>query len=182
MTFQRTFRGIAGVAAIALTMAFGSGSALAQPLGGPQGPGGPGGIGGHGGADAMVGHLIAEAKAELKLNTMQQVMFDTAVAKSRLAHENARSLHSKVRDTLQTELAKPEPNLAAVAAAADAAAEDGRVARKASRDEWLALYGQFSPEQKAVVRDLLQKRLSQGETFRQRMLDHVRQFMNGAGG
>ena len=179
MTFQHTFRGIAGVAALAVAMAFGSGPALAQPPGGSHGPGGHGGPGG---ADAMIGHLIAQAKAELKLNTMQQEMFDRAVANSKLAHEKARTLHSKVRDTLQTELAKSEPDLAAVAAAADTAMEEGRMARKAIRDEWLALYGKFGPEQKAVVRDLLQKRVAQGESFRQRMRERMHHFRDGAAG
>jgi Spy/CpxP family protein refolding chaperone len=179
MTFQHTSRGIAGVAAVAIVMAFGSGAALAQPLGGPHGPGGRGGPGG---ADAMIGHLIAEAKAELKLNTMQQEMFDKAVANSKLAHEKARALHAKVRDALQTELAKSEPNLAAVATAADAAMEEGRMARKAIRDEWLALYGKFGPEQKAIVRDLLQKRMSEGESFREKMRERMHRFREGAAG
>ena len=173
MTFQHTFRGIAAVAAVAMATAFGTGAAGAQPMGGPHGPGG---------ADAMIGHLIAQAKADLKLNTMQQGMFDTAVANSKAAHETSRALRGKVRETLQAELAKPEPDLAAVAAAADAAIETGRLQRKAIRDEWLALYAQFSPEQKAVVRDLLQKRVSQGETFRQRMRERMHQFRDGAAG
>jgi Spy/CpxP family protein refolding chaperone len=179
MTLQNTFRGIAGAAAIAMAMAFGSGAAQAQPLGGPHGHGGPGGPGG---ADAMIGHLIAEARAELKLDTMQQEMFDRAVANSKAAREKARARHSKVRDTLQAELAKPEPNLAAVAAAADAAMEEGRVARKAVRDEWLAFYEKLGPEQKAVVRDRLQKRMSEGESFRQRMRERMQQFRGGAAG
>ena len=179
MTFQNTFRGIAGVAAIAMAMAFGSGAAQAQPLGGPRGPGGHGGPGG---ADAMIGHLIAEARAELKLNTMQQEMFDKAVANSKLAREKARARHSQVRGTLQAELAKPEPNLGAVAAAADAAMEEGRQARKAIRDEWLALYEKLGPEQKTVVRDRLQKRMSEGESFRQRMRERMHQFREGAAG
>jgi hypothetical protein len=130
----------------------------------------------------MIGHLIAEARAELKLNTMQQEMFDKAVANSKLMHEKARARHAKVRDTLQTELAKPEPNLAAVAAAADATMEEGRVARKAVRDEWLAFYEKLGPEQKAVVRDRLQKRLSEGDSFRQRMRERMQQFRGGTAG
>jgi Spy/CpxP family protein refolding chaperone len=182
MTFQHTFRGIAGVAAVAMAMAFGSGAALAQPLGVPHGHGGHGGPGGPGGGDAMIGHLIAEAKAELKLNTMQQEMFDRAIANSKLAREKARARHSQVRGTLQAELAKPEPNLGAAAAAADAAMEEGRLARKAIRDEWLALYEKLGPEQKAVVRDRLQKRMSEGESFRQRMRERMHQFREGAAG
>jgi Spy/CpxP family protein refolding chaperone len=176
MTFQNTFRGIAGFAAIAMAMAFGSGAAQAQPLGGPHGHGGPGG------PDVMIGHLIAEARAELKLDTMQQEMFDRAVANSKAAREKARARRSQVRDTLQAELGKPEPNLAAVAAAADATMDEGRVARKAVRDEWLAFYEKLGPEQKAVVRDRLRKRVSEGESFRQKMRDWMHQFRGGTAG
>ena len=173
MTFHHTLRGIAGVAAIAMATAFGSGAALAQPAGGPHGPGG---------ADAMIGHLIAHAKAQLNLNTMQQGMFDKAVADSKAARETARALHQKVRDAAQAELAKPEPDLAAIAAAADAAAEQGRALRKPIRNEWLALYDKFSPEQKAVVRDLLQKRMARAESFRERMRERMHHFFDDAAG
>ena len=176
MTFQDTFRGIAGVAAVAMAMALGSGTALAQPLGVPHGHGGPGG------GDAMIGHLLTEARAELKLNTMQQEMFDKAVADSKLGRDKARALQSKVRDTLRTELAKPEPNLAAVATTADAAMEEGGMAREAVRDEWLALYDEFSPEQKTIVRDRLQKRMSEVESTRQKMRERMHQFRGGAAG
>ena len=82
--------------------------------------------------DEMIGHLIAHAKAQLNLNTMQQGMFDTAVAHSKAAREAGRALHEKVKATLQAELAKPEPDLAAVAAAADAAIDQARA--QAQRD------------------------------------------------
>jgi len=130
----------------------------------------------------MIGRLIAEARAELKLDTMQQEVFDRAVANSKVAHQKARALQARVRDTLQAELAKPEPNLAAVAAAADAAMEEGRMARKAIRDEWLALYGMFGPEQKAAVRNLLQKRMSEGDSFRQEMRERKHRLREGAAG
>ena len=173
MTFHTTFRTVAGAAAVAVAMAFGSGTALAQPAGGPHRPGG---------ADEMIGHVIAHAKTQLNLNTMQQDLFDKAVANSKAARETARALHLKVKDTAQAELAKPEPDLAAIAAAADAAMEQGRAQRKAIRAEWLALYDKFSPEQKAVVRDLLQKRMAHAESFRQRMRERMHQFFDGAGG
>jgi Spy/CpxP family protein refolding chaperone len=179
MTTRHTSRGTIWIAAVVLATALCTGAALAQPVGGPHGHGGPGGPGG---SDAMIGHLIAEARAELKLDTMQQEMFDRAVANSKAAREKARARHSKVRDTLQAELAKPEPNLAAVAAAADATMEEGRVARKAVRDEWLAFYEKLGPEQKAVVRDRLQKRMSEGESFRQKMREWMHQFRGGTAG
>jgi Heavy-metal resistance len=173
MTFHRTFRTMAGVAVVAMATAFGSAVALGQPAGGPHGPGG---------ADEMIGHLIAHAKAKLNLNTMQTGMFDTAVADSKAAHEAGRALHEKVKATLQAELAKPEPDLAAVAAAADAAMDQGRAQRKTIRAEWLALYGTFTVEQKAVVKEMLQKRLAHSESFREKLRERMHQKFDGQTG
>jgi Spy/CpxP family protein refolding chaperone len=173
MTFSHTCRGIAGTAVVAMALALGSGVARAQPAGGPHGPGGGG---------EMIGHVIAHARAQLNLNTMQQELFDRAIASSKAAREKGLALRQTVKATAQAELAKAEPDLAAVAAAADAAADEGRALRRSIRDEWLALYSQFSPEQKAVVRDMLQQRLARAESFRQRMRERVRQFLDGTTG
>jgi Spy/CpxP family protein refolding chaperone len=178
MTFHRTFRTIAGIAAVAVAIGFGSAAALAQPAGVAHGPHGGHGHG-MGGPDEMIGHLIAHAKGQLNLNTMQQGLFDTAVADSKAAREAGRALHEKVKATLQAELAKPEPDLAAVAAAADAAVDQGRDKRKAIRAEWLALYATFTVEQKAVVKEMLQKRLAHAESFRQKMRERMQMKSSG---
>ena len=173
MTFHRSFLTIAGVAAVALATAFGSQAALAQLAGGPHG---------HGAPDEMIGHLIAHAKDKLNLNTSQQGMFDTAVADSKAAFAAGRALHDKVKTTLQAELAKPEPDLAAVAAAVDSAMDQARAQRKAIRAEWLALYGTFTVEQKAVVKEMLQKRLAHAESFRKKMRERFQRFRDGTSG
>ena len=123
----------------------------------------------------MIGQLIAHAKAKLNLNTSQQGMFDTAVAHSQTARESGRALHDKVKATLQAELAKTEPDLAAVAAATDAAADQARAQRNAIRAEWLTLYATFTPDQKAVVRDLLKQRVARMESFHEKMREHMRE-------
>ena len=176
MTSHRSFRTIAGVAAFALATAFGMQTASAQPAGGPHGH--------HGmvGPDEMIGHLIAGAKAQLNLNTSQQTMFDTAVADSKVAFQSGQALHQKVHDTLQAELAKAEPDLAAVATAADAAMDQGRAQRKAIRTEWLALYATFTPDQKAVVKTLLQQRLAKADSFREKMREHFKSKHGAATG
>jgi Spy/CpxP family protein refolding chaperone len=176
MTSHRSFRTIAGAAAFALATAFGVQAASAQPAGGPHGH--------HGmvGPDEMIGHLIASAKSQLNLNTSQQGMFDTAVADSQAALQSGRALHQKVRDTLQAELAKAEPDLAAVATAADAAMDQGRVQRRAIRAEWLALYATFTPDQKAVVKDLLQQRLAKADSFREKIREHFKRSHGGVSG
>jgi Spy/CpxP family protein refolding chaperone len=166
-------RQVVAAAAAALALAFGGG-ALAQPAGGHPGPHAM--MGGDG-ADGMLGHLIAQAQAQLKLNTSQSGMFDAAVAQSKAARDTGRTLHQKVKDALTAELAKPEPDLAAVAAVADGVQQQGIALRHQVRDAWLQLYATFSPEQKAVVRDLMQQHLARMESFRQRMKSHV----SGAG-
>lgn len=177
MTHRYDFRRITATAALALTMALGAGAALAQPMGGPHGgPHGPGA------ADEMIGRLIAHAQAQLNFNTLQQQMFNTAVADSKKLHTLTQPIRQKVRDVLQAELAKPEPDLAAVAAAADAAMDQARALRKPVRDEWLQLYATFTPEQKAVVRDLMQKRMARADSFRQRMIERMQQHMGGTNG
>src|SRR5262245_45939408 len=64
----------------AALFAFGVGGAMAQP-GGGHGPG-------HGGLE--VEHVIASLKAQLNLNTSQQVMFDNAVASAKAARATFR--------------------------------------------------------------------------------------------
>ena len=173
-------RRTATATAAALAVAF-AGSAMAQTAGGPGGFGGHAGphaaMMGQGGGDEMLGHLIAHAKASLNLNTSQQVRFDAAVAQTKAARESGRTLHQKVKDAMAVELAKAEPDLAAVAAVADGVQQQGIALRHQVRDAWLQLYATFGPEQKAVVKDLLQKHMARMESFRQRMKDH----MSGAG-
>ena len=83
----------------------------------------------------------------------------SAVALTRQARETGRGYRDQVHTVMQAELSKPEPDLAAVAAAADAAQSQGQALRKQVRDAWLALYATFSPAQKAVVRDALATRM-----------------------
>jgi Spy/CpxP family protein refolding chaperone len=120
----------------------------------------------HGGGDVVMG--IAALKDQLNLNTAQQAQWDSAVAAGKAARESGRTAMQNVHTTLQAELAKAEPDLAAVAAAADAARNTAATAHRQARDAWLNLYNTFSPDQKAVVKAALQKRLARMEKMRQR--------------
>jgi Spy/CpxP family protein refolding chaperone len=166
-------RRLAVAASAALALAFGASAAIAQPGGhhGMHGGGGPG--------DMMFGKAFAEAKASLNLNTSQQLAWDSAVAQGKAARDAARANHQKVKDALIAELNKPEPNLAAVAAAADGVQQQNQAARKQARDAWLALYATFTPDQKAVVRDILQKRVARSEAFHERMMERFQQRFGG---
>lgn len=138
-----------------------AGTALAQPSGGH----------GHwhrgGGGDVVM--AIAHLKDQLNLNTAQQAMWDNAVAASKAARETARTNAQNVQQTLRAELAKPEPDLAAVAAAADAARNANAAVHTQVRTAWLNVYGTFTPEQKSVVKNALLDRMSRMEKFREKM-------------
>ena len=101
----------------------------------------------HGGAplDQLVPHLLDKAKASLNLDTSQQVMWDNAVAQGKRAHAQMRANRQQVKDALKAELAKPAPDLAALAAAADAVEQQNRTLRQDARAQWLALYATFTP-------------------------------------
>jgi len=189
MTMHTNLRRITLVTVAALTMALGAGFAVAQPAGGQYGPGaggphgfGPGGPHGAGAGDQMIGNLIERAKTQLNLNAFQQKLFETAVADAKLAREAARTRHQQVKDALQLQLGSADPDLAAVAKIADAVEQQNRDARRQIRDEWLNLYSQFNADQKAIVRDMLQKRMAHAETFRQKMHEWMQQHRGATSG
>ena len=150
---------LAAVAA-ATVVAF-AGSALAEPGHHHGGPGqGPDFI-----------NVIAALKSDLKLNTSQQAMWDAAAAQSKSARDTGRANFDKVRTAMSAELAKPEPDLAAVAAVADDAQAANTALRKQIRSQWLALYATFTPDQKAVVKEALGKRAARMDKFREKMME-----------
>jgi Spy/CpxP family protein refolding chaperone len=154
--------------ASALFLAFGATAYAQGPGHGPHGGGWHGG-GPHG---AHIEQVIARVKDKLALDTSQQVLFDNAVAQTRSARDAGRAEMDRVHAALKAELAKAEPDLAAVAAMADEAQLKGQNLRRQVRDEWLKLYSTFTPTQKQVVRDVLAKRMERFENFRARMREH----------
>lgn len=148
-----------GAAAAASIIAF-SGAALAD-RGHAQGEAGPPG------PDFV--QVFATLKSKLNLNTSQQAMWDAAVTQTKAARDAAHANFDKVQAAMSAELAKTEPDLAAVAAAADDAQTANGTLRKQVRSQWLALYATFTPEQKAVVKDALNARVARMEQFRDKM-------------
>jgi len=129
----------------------------------------------HGRGGFELEHVLSQVKAQLNLNTQQQSMWDAAAAHGKTARQNARAAMDSMHATLTAELAKPEPNFAAVAATADAAQANAQAARKQVRDEWLALYATFSPAQKGIVRDATKARVDRMDAFRDKMKERFQQ-------
>ena len=161
-----------GVMAAAL-LAFGVQGALAQPGGGP----------GHGrhGQGLAIEQVMASLKGQLNLNTSQQVMWDSAMAHTTAARATGRTNFESARAALNAEIAKAEPDFAAVAAAADAAQANNQTLRKQVRDEWLKLYATFSPAQKGVVRDAVKTRVARMEAVGAKMKERQQSRSQGNG-
>jgi Spy/CpxP family protein refolding chaperone len=154
----------ASIAAVAAAAVF-AGGALAQPAY-PHGPRGHGDV-------AMA---IAALKGQLNLNSSQQMMWDNAVTASKAARDSGRANLGRVHDALAKELAKAEPDLAAVSAVTDDVQTKNTALRHQARDTWLALYATFSPDQKAIVRDALKSRMAAGaERWQQKRLQQTPQ-------
>jgi hypothetical protein len=74
-----------------------------------------------------------------------------------------------IRSKVQAELAKPEPDLAAVSAILETAEEQGRSLRHQARDQWLKVYASLRADQKAIVRDELKARMARMDSMQERM-------------
>ena len=125
----------------------------------------------HGGGSQglNVERVIAQVKERLALDSSQQVLWDNAIAATKAAREAGRAEHERLHAAARAELAKAEPDLAALALSMDQARSAGQAARSQVRDGWLKLYGTFSPAQKQVVRDELNRRLDRMEKFGAKM-------------
>jgi Spy/CpxP family protein refolding chaperone len=99
--------------------------------------------------------MLGRVKSDIKLNTSQQLQWDAVVAQTKAAHDAGRANFEQLKTALQAELAKSEPDFAAVAALADSVRDQHAGLHKQTRNAWLALYATFTPEQKVVARDAI---------------------------
>lgn len=162
--FNSRFRRRASQAVLASALFVAIGAA-AQP-----GPGAGPGPGPHA-RGAHVEQVIAHLRTQLNLDTQQQLAFDNAVAAGRAAREQARADATKVRDAVRAELASATPNLRRITELGDQARAQLASRHAQVREQWLALYETFSPQQKQVVRDAMLKRMERMEHFREKMRD-----------
>jgi len=124
---------------------------------------------GHGMHDPL--SVLQRIQAKLNLNTSQQQQFDAAVAQSKTAHEAIRANFQQLIAATQAELAKPDPDLAALATLSDQVQQQNIAQRKQARAAWLALYATFTADQKTTVRDAINARMARMDAFRERMHD-----------
>ena len=126
---------------------------------------------GHGMHDPLA--VLQRIQAKLNLNTSQQQQWDAAVAQSKAAHQAIRANFQQLKTATQAELAKTDPDLAALATLSDQLQQQNIAQRQQARAAWLALYATFSVEQKTTVKDAINARMARMEAFRQRMQDRL---------
>ena len=157
---------IASALLLAATLAVAGTSRADGPRKGPHGGSAGGGL---------VEHVIAGLHDRLALDSSQQLMFDQARTQSLAARNQAIAQRKDVRARIDAELAKGEPDLAAVATLVDGMDDQGRAARHAARDQWLKLYANLRADQKVVVRDAIRERLAHADGMRDQMRQRMQQ-------
>ena len=161
--FDRATMPRAAAMAVIVALAMGATLAVAQQAPAREGPSAHARHAAKG--DPLMG-VLWHLKSSLNLNTSQQAQWDAAVAQGKNAREQGKALRQGVKSALDTELAKDQPDLAAVAGAADTARAQGQQLRTTVRNAWLAVYDGLAPDQKALVRDALRSRVTQMEQMR----------------
>jgi hypothetical protein len=141
---------------------------MASAQGMPPGPFGP------------FGPRVERLATELKLSAEQRAQWDAQVQKSKSLFEAMKKARADMHQIIKTELAKAEPDLAALAAKADEARDKGRAAHRELRDGWLKLYAGFSAEQKAVVKKRFLAHLERFDRMRDRMHDRMHDWHHRA--
>ena len=121
------------------------------------------------GGDRIV-NTIAALKAQLNLSPSQQVLWDAAAVSGRAARDAAKQRGLTIRQVASEELAKPTPDLSRIAATADQVHDADIFARRQVRTQWLQLYATFTPDQVAVVKAGIERRMARMESFREHML------------
>lgn len=124
---------------------------------------------GHG-QDAMDG-MFAKLHDQLQLNTEQEQAWQTIQAQSRALRQERKAGFTAIRQAMQQELAKPEPDLARIAQLRDQYREKNMQAEKALEQQKLSLYAGMTSQQKNLVGQALRARMAKME---QRMAAHKR--------
>src|ERR1700688_3387258 len=114
-----------------------------------------------------------EIQAKLNLNSSQQQQWGGAGAQSKGALDAIRANFQQLKTATQAELAKSDPDLAALASLSDQLQQQNVAQRKQARAAWLAPYGTFSAAPKTTVKDDINARMARMDAFRQRMQNRL---------
>ena len=112
---------------------------------------------------------MEKVHGKLQLTAVQETAWQEAVSLAASIGGQAQALHQQMRTAVSTELAKAQPDLAALAQQGDSTHQQVAALHKQVRDKWLALYATLSAEQQGQVADFLRQRLQRSDKMGNRM-------------
>jgi len=108
---------------------------------------------------------FGDLERSLRLDPAQKAQFDVAVGATHRALLSVALAGLGLKDRIAEELAKPKPDLRALARAQDEVIDQARPAFREARDEWARFYALLDPAQVAQTRAFVERKL--------RALEHI---------
>ena len=122
--------------------------------------------GAHGGMGIMGGIFNPEAQAKLQLTSEQAQQLEGIRARMKELRQGMRQEGQQFRQAMQAEMAKPAPDLAHLAQLREQMFNKRHQGMQAIQNDALALYAGMSPQQKGVVKQLMQERMARWDDKR----------------
>lgn len=122
--------------------------------------------GAHGGMGIMGGIFSPEAQAKLQLTSGQAQQLEGIRARMKELRQGMRQEGQQFRQAMQAEMAKPAPDLAHLAQLREQMFNKRHQGMQAIQNDALALYAGMSPQQKGVVKQLMQERMARWDDKR----------------
>ena len=122
----------------------------------------------HGPGQSSYTIFSEQLHTQLNLQPEQDRQWQTLKVEEDLLRSKMREYRRQFHDVADAEFAKPRPDLAALAAAADTAHQRTYAARRDFRQHALAFYSDLSPEQQGVVINTIKEKRQRVERFFER--------------
>jgi hypothetical protein len=109
------------------------------------------------------GFGFGDLEQSLRLNAEQKAQFDIAVSATQRAFLSVALVGMQMKDRIGAELAKPRPDLDAIARLQEEAIEQTRPAFREAHVEWARLYAMLDPAQVRIARAAVEEQLERFE-------------------
>ncbi len=116
---------------------------------------------------------FGDLEQQLRLDPEQKAQFDSAVAASQRAFLSVALVALQMKDRIGRELAKPRPDLDALARAQNDAIEQMRPLFKEAHVEWARLYAMLDASQVTVAKAYVEDKLETFERASRAALDAI---------
>lgn len=120
----------------------------------------------HGGMGMMGGIFSPQAQAKLQLTSGQTQQLEAIRTRMKEMRQAMRQEGRQFHQAMQVEMAKPAPDLAHLAQLREQMFNKGHQEMQAIQNDALNLYAGMSPQQKGMVKQLMQERMARWDAKR----------------